>query len=103
MEFLIIGLFILVIYYIPTFIAFRRNHTYKWVILGINTFAIAAGVPWLAAFIWAVWPTNKSLIDPIAGNLTGTGTRNSGDTFGSLKHGMERGYLEEKNNSTKAK
>ena len=48
---------------------FKRNHTYKWVILGINTFAIAAGVPWLAAFIWAVWPTNKSLIDPIAGNV----------------------------------
>ena len=61
MEFLIIGLFILAIYFIPTFIAFYRSHTYKWVISGINTFAIAAGVLWLAAFIWAVWPTNKSL------------------------------------------
>jgi hypothetical protein len=98
MEFLIIFLFLLVIYFIPTFIAFQRRHTYKWVILGINTFAIAAGVPWLAAFIWAVWPTNKSLIDPIAGNVTGKGTRNSGDTIGSLEYGRERGYSEEKNN-----
>ena len=97
MEFLIIGLFLLAIYFIPTFIAFQRRHIYKWVILGINTFAIAAGVPWLAAFIWAVWPTNKSLIDPIAGNVTGKGTRNSGDTIGSLEYGRERGYLEEKN------
>ena len=97
MEFLIVGLILLAIYFIPTFIAFQRRHTYKWVILGINTFAIAAGVPWLAAFIWAVWPTNKSLIDPIAGNVTGKGTRNSGDTIGSLEYGRERGYSEEKN------
>ena len=96
MEFLIIGLFLLAIYFVPTFIAFYRRHTYKWVILGINTFAIAAGVPWLAAFIWAVWPTNKSLIDPIAGNVTGKGHRNSGDTIGSLEYGRERGYSEEK-------
>ena len=102
MEFLIIGLILLAIYFIPTFIysfnwlCKQRRHTYKWVILGINTFAIAAGVPWLAAFIWAVWPTNKSLIDPIAGNVTGKGTRNSGDTIGSLEYGRERGYSEEK-------
>ena len=96
MEFLIIGLFLLFIYFIPTFIAFQRRHAYKWVILGINTFAIAAGVPWLAAFIWAVWPSNKSLIDPIAGNVTGKGTRNSGDTIGSLEYGRERGYSSEK-------
>ena len=94
MEFLKIGLFLLVIYFIPTFIAFHRKHSYKWVILGINTFAIAAGLPWLAAFIWAVLPTNKSLIDPIAGNVTGKGTRNSGDTLGSLEYGRERGYSE---------
>ena len=97
MEFLIIGLFLLAIYFIQTFIVFYRKHTYKQVILGINTFAIAAGVPWLAAFIWAVQPTNKSLIDPIAGNVTGKGTRNSGDTVGSIEYGRERGYLEEKN------
>ena len=92
MEFLIVGLILLAIYFIPTFIAFHRRHTYKWVILGINTFAIAA---FFAAFIWAVWPTNKSLIDPIAGNVTGKGYRNSGDTIGSF-YGRERGYSEEK-------
>ena len=71
MELLIISLILLAIYFMPTFIALRRRHTYKWVILGINTFAIAGGIPWLVAFIWAVWPTNKSLFDPIAGNVTG--------------------------------
>ena len=95
--FLILGLILLALYFIPTFIALQRRHSYKWVILGINTFAIAGGFPWLIAFIWAVWPENKSLIDPIAGNVTGKGTRNSGDTVGSLEYGRERGYLEEKN------
>ena len=77
---LILGLILLFVYFIPTFIALKRKHAYKWVILGINTFAIVGGVPWLVAFIWAVWPTNKSLFDPIAGNVTGKGTRNTGDT-----------------------
>ncbi len=67
MEFLIIGIFLLAIYFIPTFIAFHRRHTYKWV-------------------------------NPIAGNVTGKGSRNSGDTIGSLEYGRERGYGEEKNN-----
>jgi hypothetical protein len=93
----IIGLILLAVYFIPTFIALKRGHAYKWVILGINTFAIAGGVPWLVAFIWAVWPTNKSLFDPIAGNVTGKGTRNTGDTVGSIEYGRERGYLDEKN------
>ena len=78
------------------FYSFTRRHTYKWVILGINTFAIAGGIPWLAAFIWAVWPTNKSLIDPIAGNVTGKGTRNFGDTVGTIAYGRERGYEDER-------
>ena len=57
---------------------------------------VAGGFSWLIVFVWAVWPTDKSLIDPIAGNVTGKGNRNSGDTFGSLRYGNERGYLEEK-------
>lgn len=63
-----------------------------------NTFAIAAGVPLLAAFIWAVWTSNKSLIDPIAGNMEGKDIRNSWNTIGSLEHGRKRGYSDEKNN-----
>ena len=95
--FLILGLILLAVYFIPTFIALKRRHAYKWVILGINTFGIAGGIPWLVAFIWAVWPSNKSLIDPIAGSVTGKGTRNTGDTIGSIEYGRERGYLDEKN------
>ena len=96
MEFLIISLFLLAIYFIPSFINFYRRHTFKWVILGINTFAIAAGGPRIKAFNIAVWPTKKSLIGPIAGNFTGKGIRNSGDTVGSIEYGRERGYLEKK-------
>ena len=65
--------------------------------LGNKYICIAAGITWLAAFNWTVWPTNKSLIDPIAGNVTGKGSKNSGDTIGSLVYGRKRGYSNEKN------
>jgi len=68
------------------------------VILGLNVIGFAGVVPWVIAFMWAVWPNEKSLIDPIAGNVTGKGRRNTGDTLGSVKYGVERGYIEEKNN-----
>ena len=82
-------------YYIPFIIAFVRKHHYKWVILGINTVGFVGVVPWLGAFIWSVWPSEKSLIDPIAGNVTGKGYRNVGDTLGDVNHGKKRAYLEE--------
>ena len=47
-----------------------------------------------------MWPSEKSLIDPIAGNVTGKGLRNSGDTIGSINFGVERGYLVEKQKSS---
>jgi hypothetical protein len=67
-----------------------------WVIFGLNAVGFT-GVTWLGSFVWAVWPSEKSLIDPLAGNVTGTGRRNSGDTLGSIEYGKERGYESEKN------
>ena len=90
--FLLVGL---CFYYIPFIIAVVRRHHYKWVILGINTVGFVGVVPWIGAFIWSVWPSEKSLIDPIAGNVTGKGFRNVGDTLGAIQHGKKRRYLEE--------
>jgi hypothetical protein len=93
------GLFLLIVIaiiinFIPFIIANKRGHHYKWIILVLCLVPI--GFTWLIAFIWAVWPQNKSLADPIAGNVTGLGNRNVGDTVGSARAGDERGYAEEK-------
>ena len=40
---------------IPAFIAFKREHYYKWIILVLSLFAWT-GVVWVAALVWAVWP-----------------------------------------------
>ncbi len=45
----------------------------------------ASGVGWLIAFVWAVWPQDKSLADPLLGNPTGTGRRNAGHTLGEMR------------------
>ncbi len=94
MELVILFLFLGFLYFLPTTIAIHRNHSYKWVILGINVIGFWI-VPWVIAFIWAVWPKDKSLIDPVAGNVTGKGRRNIGDTIGANQFGVRRGYLEE--------
>ena len=68
-------------------------------ILGINTVGFVGVVPWIGAFIWSVWPSEKSLIDPIAGNVTGKGYINLGDTIGDVNRGKKRAYLNEQKRS----
>ena len=47
----------LVVFLLPTLIAFGRGHHYKWIIFVVNVFGSTLfGVGWIAAFIWAVWP-----------------------------------------------
>jgi uncharacterized protein len=77
---------------IPFIVAHRRGHAYKWVILAIS-FLIPIG--WIIALIWAVFPDDKSLLDPILGSLTGLGRRNAGDAFGAAKVGVDRGSFNE--------
>lgn len=50
---------------IPFFIANYRDHRYRWVILVLCLFA-PAGIPWLIAMVWAVWPQDRSALSPIA-------------------------------------
>jgi hypothetical protein len=52
------SVFFILVYCIPSIIAFKRNHHYKWVIFSINIFGII-GFPWLVAMIWAVWPAES--------------------------------------------
>jgi hypothetical protein len=92
---LFLWLFVIALFLLPFIIAFARGHNYKWIIL-ILCFVPVFG--WFVAFIWAVWPSHKSIIDPIVGNPTGTGHRNVGDTIGSAKAGIKRGEQEELNN-----
>jgi len=93
---LLLILICIALYFLPFIIAAIRGHSYMWVIFGLNAVGFT-GITWLGSFVWAVWPSEKSLIDPLAGNVTGTGRRNSGDTLGSVEYGKERGYESEKN------
>ena len=84
-----------VIAFVPAYIAFKREHAYKWIILVLCLFAPAGGVTWIIALVWALWPADKSLIDPVVGNVTGTGVRNAGDTAGDVMTGAQRGKAAE--------
>ena len=79
----VIVLLAIAISFIPAVVAFKRNHAYKWIILVLCFFSPTV-IIWLLAFVWAIWPADKSLADPVIGNVTGTGERNVGHTLGEV-------------------
>jgi len=96
LGYLLLAAIAIVVYFLPTIIAVKRQHAYKGIIAVINVVFGLTGIGWAGALIWAIFPSEKSLIDPFVGNPTGTGIRNAGDTFGAKKVGEERGYIAEK-------
>lgn len=48
------------LFFSPIFIAFYRNHQYRWVIFAICIVAGWTAVAWVVAFAWAVWPSQSS-------------------------------------------
>ena len=89
---IIVGLILLyVIFWFPSIVAKRRGHAYVSIIQILNIAALFTGVTWFIAAGWAIFPSEKSLIDPVVGNPTGVGRRNAGDTIGAAKQGFDRG------------
>ncbi|MGE0047300.1 MAG: superinfection immunity protein [Hyphomonadaceae bacterium] len=58
-------------FFVPSWIAFQRRHEYRWIILALNIGAGWSGVGWLGALVWALWPRNRALAEPIFGDATG--------------------------------
>lgn len=84
-----------VIWLLPGFIATSRNHAYSGVVWVLAIVGIVNGLTWVIAMIWSLWPREKSLADPLIGNVTGTGSRNSGDKVGAIDVGRSLGRFEE--------
>lgn len=93
---LVVIALILTFYLVPTIVAYRRDHHYRHVIAALNVIGGITGIGWAVAFVWAVWPSDKSLVDPVLGNVTGKGYRNAGDTLGAAGFGQSRGFDEER-------
>ena len=76
MEDYIFPILLITGYLLPFWIALYRNHVYKWVILVLTIGGGWTGFLWLGSLVWAVWPDNKSLVDPLAGNVTDVEKKN---------------------------
>ena len=57
----------------------------------LNIATLFTFITWFIAAGWAIFPSEKSLIDPVVGNPTGLGRRNAGDTIGAAGQGLGRG------------
>lgn len=73
---------LIVFYFAPTVLAFGRGHAYRWVIAAVNLVAGWTLMGWLICCVWAVWPRERALAEPLLGNPTGTGTRTLGQVVG---------------------
>jgi hypothetical protein len=51
--FLFVLIFISVSYWIPTLVAFLRNHTDKWYIFLVNLALGGTVIGWIAALVWS--------------------------------------------------
>lgn len=88
----IAGLILLyVIFWFPSIVAKRRGHAYTSMIQVLNIATLFTFITWFIAAGWAIFPSEKSLIDPVVGNPTGLGRRNAGDTIGAAGLGLGRG------------
>ena len=66
----LLGVLCIAIFFLPTIVAFNRNHTYKWPIFGINLVLGGTGIGYLVALVWAIWPRQTSLVDLVKNDLT---------------------------------
>ena len=88
----IAGLILLyVIFWFPSIVAKRRGHAYTSMIQVLNIATLFTFITWFSAAGWAIFPSEKSLIDPVVGNPTGLGRRNAGDTISAAGQGLGRG------------
>lgn len=69
---------LIVFYFAPTILAFGRGHAYRWVIAAVNLVAGWTLMGWLICCVWAIWPRERALAEPLVGNPTGTGSRTLG-------------------------
>ena len=58
------------VYFLPTIIAFNRKHHYKWIVFAINLVFGVTGIGYAASLVWALWPRQTSVIDPLRGDPT---------------------------------
>ncbi len=79
------------LYFLPAIVGFLRRHRYRWVILVLNICGFT-GIFWVVAFAWAVFPRDRSFLDPVLGNATGRGERTAGDVAGEAVFAAQRAY-----------
>ena len=77
-------------YFLPFAIALFRRHRYKAVIFALNLIGGWSGVGWIAALIWAVWPSGSTVSDVVTHDPTGLSSRNVGTAGAEIANEFER-------------
>lgn len=93
------------LYLLPTIIAFRRIHHYKWIICATNILLGLTIVGYFAALIWAIWPRQNALPSanindpPLDPNQEGNAVN---DPMGDSNNSSEPGTTRQQDTMTKS-
>ena len=83
----LIGLGLLLL---PGIVAITKKHPFRWIILILGvTSPIFFGATWLVAIIWAFWPVDKTVLDPVISSSDGK--RNVGDAIAGVANNFKQG------------
>jgi len=74
------GTILLGIAFLPTLIAFNRNHRFKWIIFIVNIALGATGIGYLIALVWSFWPSGTA-IPVVLMSTPNANTTNSGNSI----------------------
>lgn len=78
------------VYFVPFAIAAFRGHRYKAVIFALNLIGGWSGLGWIAALVWAVWPSGSTVSDVVTHDPTGLSSRNVGTAAGEVMNEVDR-------------
>lgn len=86
----VLGVLALALTLLPAFLAFRKNHEFRFLILALSLLGpLTAYVTWIIAIIWVLIPKNKTVLDPLLSS--GDGSSNVGDTAAGIVNNFQRG------------
>ena len=84
-----------IFYIIPSIVAWRRQHYYKWVIIALNIFFGVTGIGWLVALVWAAWPKDTPIFslltrDAVTGKANTESFKEIGHAASSVSKGTDQ-------------
>lgn len=86
-DIIIVILIILAVflYFLPSYIGFKRNNPFKWIVFIVNLLFGWTFIVWVVLLIYTAFPNKKTILDPIIDPSGSMSAKEYGNRFNDLK------------------